>query len=99
LNNLKDRAMKYHYKIIPNTKLKYSMYSDIKKMIYSSSMHKIDRPEMANEWTKRRGSQGFKFTFKEKFMLSLKKLCEDNLVHLNKDLVSEIRKDLSTETN
>jgi hypothetical protein len=52
LQNLKDRARQYKYKIIPKTKLKYSMYNDIKKMIKSSSTHKCDKPDLSSEWTK-----------------------------------------------
>jgi len=33
ISNLKDRARKLQFKIIPNTKLKYTTYSEIKKMI------------------------------------------------------------------
>lgn len=97
LSNLKERARKFMYRIIPNTKLKYSMYSDIKKMIQSSSTHKCDRPDMIGEWTRRRGVIGSKYTFKEKFMQSLKKVCEDNLLFQNNDLIGTIRNDLKEE--
>ena len=49
---------------------------------------------MVGEWTKRRGISGSKFSYKEKFMLSLKKVCEDNLLFQNNDLISEIRNNL-----
>ena len=45
--SLKERARSYQYRIIPKTKLKYSMYTDIKKMIKNSSLHNIDKPELA----------------------------------------------------
>jgi len=35
----KDRGRSFNYKIIPNTKLKYSMYQNIKQMIKNSSLH------------------------------------------------------------
>ena len=54
IQNLKERARSYHYKIIPKTKLKYSMYTDIKKMIKNSSIHNIDKPELASDWSNRR---------------------------------------------
>ena len=52
------------------------MYNDIKKMIKSSSTHKCDKPDLASEWTKQRSK--VKYTFKDKFMLSLKRVCEQN---------------------
>ena len=54
VQNLKDRGKQFHYKIIPKTKLKYSMYSDIKKMIKNAASHESDKPELASEWTSRR---------------------------------------------
>ena len=71
------------------------MYSDIKKMIKTSSLHHCDKPDLCSEWTKSRSKQ--KFSFKEKFMLSLKKVCESNCyLQKNFDLISEIRGKLST---
>ena len=53
------------------------MYADIKKMIKNSAFHKIDRPDLASTWTTRRGKN--RYNFKEKFMLSLKKACDENI--------------------
>ena len=66
------------------------MYNDIKKMIKSSSTHKCDKPDLASEWTKQRSK--VKYTFKDKFMLSLKRVCEQNYQQAeNFDFVKEIR--------
>ena len=54
MSNLKDRGKQFYYKIIPKTKLKYSMYSGIKKMIGKSSSHQHDKPDLAGEWRNRR---------------------------------------------
>lgn len=53
-HNMKDKGKGYHYKIIPKTKVKYSTYLEIKKMIKKSSEHKHDKPEFMSEWTNRR---------------------------------------------
>jgi hypothetical protein len=69
------------------------MYSDIKKMIKNSSIHKCDKPDLSSEWSKQR--QKIKHSFKDKFMLSLKKICEQNYQMQDKfDLISEIREKL-----
>ena len=66
------------------------MYADIKKMIKNSAFHKMDRPDLISIWTNRRGKN--RFTYKEKFMLSLKKACDDNIALQDKfDIMSEIR--------
>lgn len=66
------------------------MYNDIKKMIKSSSTHKCDKPDLASEWTRQRSK--VKYTFKDKFMLSLKRVCEQNYQQAeNFDFVKEIR--------
>lgn len=89
---LKDRARKFEFRIISNTKLKYTTYSDIKKMIVTAASNKTDKPEMDSEWFRRRdrGSLGIKYQLKDKFMLSLKQLCEDNLAQQHHNCMKDI---------
>jgi len=46
-------------------------------MIMISSLHKFDRPEFETEWQVKRIK--YKHTYKEKFLHSLKKLCDENI--------------------
>ena len=91
--NFKDRGRALQHKIIPNTKLKYSMYQDIKQMIRQGSTHKYDRPDLAQEWGTRRNKT--RYTNQEKFMRSLEKVCDENLkLQSEFDVVREIRDQL-----
>jgi hypothetical protein len=69
------------------------MYTDIKKMITNSAVHKMDRPDLAADWTTRRMRKNF--SYQQKFMLSLKKISEENIqLQNNFDMDLEIRNHL-----
>lgn len=52
-------------------------------MIKISSQHKFDRPEFESDWQIKRIKN--KHTYKEKFLYSLKKLCDENLNNYNEN--------------
>ena len=51
-----------------------------------------DRPEFTTEWTTRR--QKDSFSYKDKFLESIKKICQDNLLAVQKSsqVLTELRK-------
>lgn len=74
------------------------MYTDIKKMIKNSSSHNIDKPELASDWSTRR--QKIKHTHQQKFMQSLRKVCDENVELQNSfDILKEIREFLISEAD
>ena len=51
VNNLKERGKSYNYRLIPKSKIQYSVYNEIRRMIKKSAQHKFDKPDFAAEWS------------------------------------------------